>query len=248
VVKQNQMQVCCLNTERRVKRHDSLSRTLIAIVLLTVILPHARAQDLYVGSNNSGQSTNFLSGTNSYINTYVGYASNSSNNSLTIGNTNTLLTNSGDVYLGDSGPSNSMVISNGGTVSDSNGCIGYSNSTTGNSAIFRDSGSLWSNAGDMIVGIDGSGNSLVISNGGQVAQRERYYTNVFAVFRPPWKPVTKAAPVAPVAPTVATPAVAPAPTPTNPKPVAKPAVTPAAKPVAPVAKKPVAPKTAPKAE
>ena len=86
------------------------------------------------------------------------------------------------------------------------------------------------------------------SNGGQVAQRERYYTNVFAVFRPPWKPVTKAAPVVPVAPTVATPAVAPAPTPTNPKPVAKPAVTPAAKPVAPVAKKPVAPKTAPKAE
>jgi hypothetical protein len=86
------------------------------------------------------------------------------------------------------------------------------------------------------------------SNGGQVAQRDRNYSVVFAVFRPNWKPVTKVAPVAPVAPAVATPVVAPAPTPTNPKPVAKPAVTPAAKPVAPVAKKPVAPKTAPKAE
>ena len=138
-------------------------------MLLTVILPYASAQDLYVGSNNSGQSTNFSSDTNSYINTYVGYSSNSSNNSLTIGNTNTLLTNSGDVYLGDAGPSNSMVISNGGTVSDSNGWIGYTNSSTGNSAIVRDSGSLWSNAGDMTVGVDGGGNSIVISNSGQVA-------------------------------------------------------------------------------
>ena len=163
------MQPYCLNTERRVKRHEPLIRTLITIVLLTVFLHHASAQDLYVGSNNSGQTTNFSSGTNSYINTYVGYASNSSNNSLTIGNTNTLLTNSGDVYLGDSGPNNSMVISNGGTVSDSNGWIGYSNSSTGNSALVSDSNSLWSNAADMTVGGDGTRNSLVVSNGGQVA-------------------------------------------------------------------------------
>jgi CHAP domain len=50
------------------------------------------------------------------------------------------------------------------------------------------------------------------SNGGQVAERVRYYTNVFAVFRPQWKPVKPAvkAPVVPVeAPKVAVPVVAP---------------------------------------
>jgi hypothetical protein len=80
------------------------------------------------------------------------------------------------------------------------------------------------------------------SNGGQVAQRDRNYSVVFAVFRPNWKPVAKGA----------TPAVAPAPAAPAAKPVAKPAVAkPAAKPVAKPAvapaKKP-APKTAPKAE
>ena len=122
------MQVCCKNINQRLKRNKLGFQTLTAIVLLTVMLQHASAQDLYVGSNSSGESTNFSSVTNAYINTYVGYTSTSSNNLLSIGNTNTLLTNSGDVYLGDSGPSNSMVISNAGTVADSNGWIGYSNS------------------------------------------------------------------------------------------------------------------------
>jgi hypothetical protein len=73
------------------------------------------------------------------------------------------------------------------------------------------------------------------SDGGQVAERVRFYTSVFAVFRPVWKPVTKvAAPaVAPVTPVAA--------------PVPVPPVTKTAAPKPPVAKKPV-PKTAPKAE
>ena len=44
----------------------------------------AQSTDLYVGSNSSGQTTNFTSGTNAYSNTYVGYATNASNNLLTI--------------------------------------------------------------------------------------------------------------------------------------------------------------------
>ena len=83
------------------------------------------------------------------------------------------------------------------------------------------------------------------SNGGQCAERVRFYTNVFAVFRPEWKTVAKAAaPVAPVAPAVAKPVVA-TPAPAAPKPVA-----PVAKPAVakPVAKKPAATKAAPKAE
>ena len=101
---------CCSDVNRRVGVALSLMTLLLAIFTISITTQQATAQDLYVGSNNSGQTANFSSGTNSYINTYVGYASNSSNNSLTIGNANTLLTNSGDVYLGYRGPSNSMVI------------------------------------------------------------------------------------------------------------------------------------------
>jgi hypothetical protein len=82
------------------------------------------------------------------------------------------------------------------------------------------------------------------SNGGQCAERVRFYTNVFAVFRPNWKPVTKSAPVAPTA-VPATPAVAPVAA----KPVAKPAAPkPVAKAAPAPAKKAVASKSVNKAE
>jgi hypothetical protein len=76
------------------------------------------------------------------------------------------------------------------------------------------------------------------SDGGQVAERVRFYTSVFAVFRPNWKPVTKTAPVAA--------APAPAAAPANAKPVAAPVpVPPVTKTALPKAK-PVT-KTAPNA-
>ena len=132
----------------------------------------AQSTDLYVGSNSSGQTTNFTSGTNAYSNTYVGYATNASNNLLTIGNRNTLLTNSADVFIGRSGVSNSMVISNGGRVVDSNGFIGFDTNSSNNSVLVTGvnsgSNSLWSNRESVFVGYYGSGNSLVISNGGRV--------------------------------------------------------------------------------
>jgi hypothetical protein len=85
------------------------------------------------------------------------------------------------------------------------------------------------------------------SNGGQVAQRDRNYSVVFAVFRPNWKPVAKGATPA-VAPAPAAPAAKPVAKPAVAKPaVAKPAAKPVAKPAVAPAKKP-APKTAPKAE
>jgi hypothetical protein len=81
------------------------------------------------------------------------------------------------------------------------------------------------------------------SDGGQVAERVRFYTSVFAVFRPNWKPVTKTAPVA-AAPAVAP--AAPVAAPSNAKPVAAPVpVPPVTKTAVPKAK-PVT-KTAPNA-
>ena len=127
------------------------------------------AQDLYVGSNTSGQSTNFTSGTNSYANTYVGYEATASNNLLTIGNTNTLLTNSANLYVGYAGSSNSMVISNGGVVVNSNGYVGYDAASSNNSVTVTGANSHWSNAGDLLLGYNGSSNSLSVNAGAGVS-------------------------------------------------------------------------------
>jgi len=73
-----------------------------------------RAADLYVGSNASGVTTNFTSGTNSYDNTYVGFTATDSNNTLNVLNVGTLLANTSGIYVGYDGSGNSLVISNGG--------------------------------------------------------------------------------------------------------------------------------------
>ena len=125
--------------------------------------------DLYVGSNSSVSPTNFTSGTNTYGNTYVGYTADASNNLLTIGNTNTVLTNAGLLYVGYDGSSNSMVISNGGRVANEDGIIGLRTNSSNNSVLVTGSNSLWTNSGGLSVGEGGSGNSLTVADGGTVA-------------------------------------------------------------------------------
>jgi len=149
-------------------------------LLIQSPLGTANAQDLYVGSNSSSQTTNFISGTNSYSNTFVGYTAIASNNLLTVGNTNTLLTNSGDAFIGYSGSSNAMVISNGGNVSDRNGWIGYQKKSSNNTVLISGNNSLWVNSTELIIGWSGSGNSLVISNGGQVTMGNGLYVGLNA--------------------------------------------------------------------
>jgi T5SS/PEP-CTERM-associated repeat protein len=135
-----------------------------------LIASKAFSQDLYVGSNSSSQSTNLSdSNTYSYGNTYVGYNSGDTNNQLSVGNSPTLLTNSGDLYIGYAGSLNSMLITNGGAVANNNGWVGYTNTASNNLVLVSDGGSTWTSAGDLTVGVDGSGNSLVVSNGASVA-------------------------------------------------------------------------------
>jgi T5SS/PEP-CTERM-associated repeat protein len=148
---------------------------LLAAVLCasTLLAPVSRAQDLYVGSNSSGVTTNFTSGTNAYDNTYVGYRWFDNSNTLNVLNTNTLLTNSGSLVVGYEGSANSLVISNGGTVADDTGTIGekddFRGPSSNNTVVVTGTNSLWTNSLYLLVGYQGSGNSLVISNGGTVA-------------------------------------------------------------------------------
>ena len=121
---------------------------------------------LYV---TNGASFGITSGTNnSYANTYVGYTNTlDSNNSLTVANSNTLLTNSGSLYVGNAGSSNSLVISNGAKVVDVYGFIGRLASSSNNAALVTGSGSLWTNSARIYLGYSGSG-TLTVANGGTV--------------------------------------------------------------------------------
>jgi T5SS/PEP-CTERM-associated repeat protein len=124
--------------------------------------------DLYVGNEGSGNSL-VISNGGRVANTigYIGDQPNSSNNSVLVTGSNSLWTNSGDLFVGLQGSGNSLVISNGGTVASGEGYIGAVSSN--NSALVTGAGSLWTNSGNLYVG-----NSLVISNGGTVASGVGY--------------------------------------------------------------------------
>jgi T5SS/PEP-CTERM-associated repeat protein len=165
-----------LSSPLRSKNPNFLLLALTSILLLSATSQHAVAQDLYVGSNSSGQITNLTLGTFSYENTYVGYNSGASNNLLAVGSTNTLLTNSSDLYVGYSGGSNGLVVSNGATVAvtglNHGTVIGYNSNSSYNSALVSGFGSLLINNLNLFVGNDGSGNLMVISKEGMVANTD----------------------------------------------------------------------------
>ena len=129
---------------------------------------NAAWSNLVIGSNSNPQTYSITNGTSVYSNTIVGLATNSSNNQLIVANTNTLLSNSINLYVGNYGASNSMIITNGGIVTGEYGILGNYSNSSNNSVLVTGARSIWTNAGDIAVGFDGSGNSLVISNGGAV--------------------------------------------------------------------------------
>ena len=204
-------------------KKSSLLRLLSLLFLSGVLLApgHVGAQTLVV---SGGISTNISSGTSSYTSVQVGNQDSgnsltissaatvlnsgssyvglqtvdglSSNNSVLVSGSGSLLSNSANTYVGyvrssdvgtpqPNSQNNSLTISNGGEVIDTNGFVGFAmNSTAGgapistnNSALVTGSGSLWSNSSSLIIGyFTSSGgnsgavsnNSLTISNGGEV--------------------------------------------------------------------------------
>ena len=157
-----------------------------------------RVQDLYVGSNSSGQSMVINSGVNNYASAYIGYhgSGNSlvvngssspaslrtvgstwigyyegdSNNSLTVSGSNALYGNrDGLIAVGGWGSGNSMVVSNGAVAKGVQIMMGYGSSSSNNSLLVTGTGSTLNlTDGNLTVGYDGSGNSLVVSYGAQV--------------------------------------------------------------------------------
>lgn len=127
------------------------------------------SSDVYVGDFGVGNSLVITNG-GRVINNYgwVGRNPGSDNNSVMVVGTNSVWTNSSDVYVGCYGAGNSLVISNGGQVCGSWGLVGYSANSFNNQALVTGAGSLWTNSVYVFVGDFGYSNSLVISNGARV--------------------------------------------------------------------------------
>ena len=124
---------------------------------------------MYVGLNGPANSL-VISNGGRVINTdgYVGSNPGSDNNSALVTGTNSVWTNSGDLYVGYFSVGNSLVISNGGRVINIMVTWGGPPAATTTVCWSSGTGSVWTNNVDLYVGCFGSGNSLVISNGGRV--------------------------------------------------------------------------------
>jgi autotransporter-associated beta strand protein len=163
-----------------------------------------RVQDLYVGSNTSGQSMVINSGASNYASAYIGYngSSNSlvvngstspaslrtvgstwigyyegdSNNSLRVSGSNAFYGNrDGLIAVGTSGSGNTMEVSDGAVAKGTQIMMGYNSSSSNNSVLVTGAGSTLNlTDGTLIVGYSGSGNSLVVSDGAQVKTKGSY--------------------------------------------------------------------------
>jgi len=98
----------------------------------------------------------------------IGYAYSATSNLVTVTGTNSLWTNSAELYVGDDGSANGLFISNGGTVANSFGIIGFTDGVTNNQVTVTGPGSLWTNSAELHVSRSGSGSQLVVSNGGSL--------------------------------------------------------------------------------
>jgi len=89
---------------------------------------------------------------------------------LTVTGTNSTLTLSSSMNVGDEGYANEVILSNGGRIEDSSSSIGAGAvSSSNNTATISGPGSIWTNSGASVnfrVGQNGAGNSLIITNGG----------------------------------------------------------------------------------
>jgi fibronectin-binding autotransporter adhesin len=135
------------------------------------------------GAGNTGNTLEVSAGGSlTSVNVILG----GSSNSVLVTGSNSTLTNSSGItvgegsFFGGSSVGNSLVIANGGKVASAavyHGAefmIGYVPGDNQNSVTVTGAGSLLTHGGDVTVGYYGSSNSLVVSSGGTVANRDGF--------------------------------------------------------------------------
>src|ERR1017187_10206644 len=94
-------------------------------------------------------------------------------NSVLITGVGSVLTNGGNLTIGNYSTANRVVVENGGQLIDYNATFGAADHTSSNnSALVRGPGSLWINREQLA--LNGVGSSLVVSNGDQVTDSYGY--------------------------------------------------------------------------
>jgi T5SS/PEP-CTERM-associated repeat protein/autotransporter-associated beta strand protein len=126
-----------------------------------------RYSQLVVGVGGSSNSVVVANGGEVSDGSSVSLGANSSNNTMLVSGSNSLLTTS-ELDVGYDGVGNSLIVTNGGTVNTAYAYIGYINPASNNSVLVTGSNSLFTNSGDLVIGYYGSSNSMVVSEGGTV--------------------------------------------------------------------------------
>jgi T5SS/PEP-CTERM-associated repeat protein len=120
--------------------------------------------DFIVGSNTSSDVLLIQGGIlSSTGDSYLGYESNSSNNTVVVDGPGSVWSNN-VIYFAFSGCGNSLVITNGGQVTGQTAWAEYNPGSSNNAVLITDTGSVWNVAGDLT--FNDSGNHLTIQNGG----------------------------------------------------------------------------------
>ena len=99
---------------------------------------------------------------------YVGNDPTATGNSVVISDTDSVWSNSMDLYVGRYGGGNQLTINNGARVVNSYAYVGYDGASQSNGAVVSGPDSTWENSSTLVIGYAGCHNSLVISNGGRV--------------------------------------------------------------------------------
>jgi T5SS/PEP-CTERM-associated repeat protein len=123
---------------------------------------------LYVGRRALENSVSVQDGAHVEVDSaYIGYYLSSSNNSVMVSGTGTILANNSDSHVGYYGSNNSMLIEDGATVVNAKGAVGTLSGAAYNNVMIRGGGSSWVNNSSLTIGnISGNGNSLTIEDGG----------------------------------------------------------------------------------
>jgi T5SS/PEP-CTERM-associated repeat protein len=124
---------------------------------------------IYVGYVGSSNQLLVLDGGAAYaLSSFAGTFSTSSNNTIVVSGTGSVMSNTFNTYIGNGGPGNLLVISNGGTVFDEYGILADTASGDDNTALIDGTGSVWSNTQYVYVGLYGGTNQMRVTNGGAV--------------------------------------------------------------------------------
>jgi T5SS/PEP-CTERM-associated repeat protein len=129
--------------------------------------------DFIVGSNTSSDVLLIQGGIlSSTGDSYLGYESNSSNNTVVVDGPGSVWSNN-VIYFAFSGCGNSLVITNGGQVTGDTAWAEYNPGSSNNAVLITDTGSVWNVAGDLK--FNDSGNHLTIQNGGLLVVGTSYF-------------------------------------------------------------------------